>query len=667
MTGFTLPRGIGNNHGRPLATAEWATPEDIARFAFEQACKSDGMDAIRVGFTPHVELAGILETIYAEAAKAWDDAGRLPNKDARARMALQTMVSEKFRAVCEAASMPVSISDDRHILTFAGTRAGKGTTSITPNLCFYKGSVVVLDPKGENASLAALRRGGGDPEWCEGLGQTVFVFDPYGVSEHAVSNTVNASFNPLESLDPQSPTFVEDVVALADALIVPSKDDNGEHFDEMARRFIAAVIFYCFAYPQLDGDKKPCVPSLVDVRAYLMRGDEDAAEAERHGIKQVEELTGEAIDGKSIDPIRAMFRAMILKPDFAGGAMANDAGALMQAGDREFGAIVTTSSRATAFVDSPLMKRVLQSSNFDPQSVKTDPKGVSVFICLPPKYQATAAPWMRVLLTSILRACQDELTPPANGAPVLFVLDELAVLGRMRLIEQAIPFAAGYGVTLWPIFQDVAQLERIYGDNAQSFIANAGVIELFAVFDTKTAELCSKLLGEVELSRLTASQNLTQTGSTGAPSDYDRQTRPFTGGGGLGALVRTAAALTADDRTHQEGYSASTTSAEALHTVPLLRADEVRRLTARDTGLKIVIPNGGLPMVLRRIEYFKDPRLVGRYVPLKTRRAGVQNFQSPTDLRQYDKPEAAAERANAAYAELAIPLRLISNMKPKTA
>src|SRR5271166_1286351 len=44
-------------------------------------------------------------------------------------------------------------NDDRHILTVAGSRAGKGVSLIVPNLIWYEGSALVIDPKGENAAI----------------------------------------------------------------------------------------------------------------------------------------------------------------------------------------------------------------------------------------------------------------------------------------------------------------------------------------------------------------------------------------------------------------------------------------------------------------------------------------------------------------------------------
>ncbi|RDE07829.1 type IV secretory system conjugative DNA transfer family protein [Pelagibacterium lacus] len=55
----------------------------------------------------------------------------------------------------------VGYADDRHALVVSGTRSGKGTSIIVPNLILWPGSAVVIDPKGENATVTARRRGKG--------------------------------------------------------------------------------------------------------------------------------------------------------------------------------------------------------------------------------------------------------------------------------------------------------------------------------------------------------------------------------------------------------------------------------------------------------------------------------------------------------------------------
>src|SRR5208337_4930212 len=54
---------------------------------------------------------------------------------------------------------PLGYEDDRHISYIGGTRGSKGTTGIIPTLLTWPGSVCCIDPKGENATITAARRG----------------------------------------------------------------------------------------------------------------------------------------------------------------------------------------------------------------------------------------------------------------------------------------------------------------------------------------------------------------------------------------------------------------------------------------------------------------------------------------------------------------------------
>ena len=74
---------------------------------------------------------------------------------------------------------PLGYADDRHVCLVSGTRGGKGTGLIIPNLCLWPGSCVVIDPKGENATVTARRRGNGS-DYAHGMGQEVRILDPFG-------------------------------------------------------------------------------------------------------------------------------------------------------------------------------------------------------------------------------------------------------------------------------------------------------------------------------------------------------------------------------------------------------------------------------------------------------------------------------------------------------
>ena len=113
--------------------------------------------------------------------------------------------------------LPLHYAGDRHLLTVAPTRAGKGVAAIIPNLLTYAGSALVIDPKGENAMITAIRRGSGDEaRKIEGLGQEVHIVDPWGIATPRLG-TAPSCFNPLDWLDPDSLEIGENAMMLADA------------------------------------------------------------------------------------------------------------------------------------------------------------------------------------------------------------------------------------------------------------------------------------------------------------------------------------------------------------------------------------------------------------------------------------------------------------------
>ena len=118
---------------------------------------------------------------------------------------------------------------------------------------------------------------------------------------------------------------------------------------------------------------------------------------------------------------------------------------------------------------------------------------MTVFLCLSaPKFPVFNC-WLRLVLTSALDKMTDTLNPPAQ--PVCFMLDELATLGHVTSVETAVGLAAGYGIQLVTIFQDVAQMRDLYKGRWASFIGNAGVRALFNLDDYDSADYWSKPVG----------------------------------------------------------------------------------------------------------------------------------------------------------------------------
>lgn len=231
---LSLPRGAFKGaHNVKLSTAEWARPSTIARLAYE------GGGALFLGAAPYEEVWPKLLDLQANVAALQTDIEARPLAPIARAHALRELESIWLRGML-ADCMPLGLSDDRHFVTIAGARSGKGQSAIIPNLCLYPGSVVCLDPKGENASLTAARRGQGDA-WSQGLGQEVYVLDPFDVAK--VPQEMRASLNPLALLDVRSPLVVDDAALLAEGLILSDGDGN-DHWSETARNLVKGIILH---------------------------------------------------------------------------------------------------------------------------------------------------------------------------------------------------------------------------------------------------------------------------------------------------------------------------------------------------------------------------------------------------------------------------------------
>ena len=126
-----------------------------------------------------------------------------------------------------------------HLLTLAPTRSGKGVGTVIPNLLTAERSVIVVDPKGENARITARAR--------EDLGP-VHVLDPFGLTGRPSS-----ACNPLDILAPDSLDLGEDAATLADALVMdPAGQVSEPHWNEEAKALLTGLILFCACHEEAE-------------------------------------------------------------------------------------------------------------------------------------------------------------------------------------------------------------------------------------------------------------------------------------------------------------------------------------------------------------------------------------------------------------------------------
>ncbi|TNE51886.1 MAG: type IV secretory system conjugative DNA transfer family protein, partial [Sphingomonadales bacterium] len=137
---------------------------------------------------------------------------------------------------------PIAYAGLRHLLLVAPTRSGKGVSQIIPNLLSHPGSVVVIDPKGENAMITAKAR--------QEMGQTVHIVDPWGIV--AVDGIETARLNPLDWLRDGDSEITENSMILAEALVARS-EGNEKFWAEEAKALLQGVLLYLATDPHEDG------------------------------------------------------------------------------------------------------------------------------------------------------------------------------------------------------------------------------------------------------------------------------------------------------------------------------------------------------------------------------------------------------------------------------
>jgi len=503
------------------------------------------------------------------------------------------------RTVSETAQ-PVGWMDDRHMITIAGSRTGKGVSAIIPALCDYTGSVLCIDPKGENALRTAARRGFGTSQ-IKGMMQDVYVLDPYDIS--GVEREYLATFDPLDGLSAEADNTLEEAGIIADALVV-SANPRDAHFDDTAKAFIEALILHVVSDPHHAEDR-----TLGNVRFLLRDGDREARKRAVADIHQSEKIPSEHKDklADRISAFDALLASMATNESFEG-IIAGAASGLADLGDRERGSVLSTARRNLKFLDAPKMRACLSSGKHTLrlQELKQASNGVSVFLVMPSRLMKTHARWMRLLLNLTVSRLEADPTPAHKDRPVLAILDEFPMLGHLQVIENAIGYMAGFGLKIWSIIQDLSQLKRDYPDSWETFLGNAGMIQCFGNSDQTTLDYISKRLGEVEVIRETTNRSETATKSTSDLSDFEKIAR--TSGKQLGAFD-----LENNTKTASESTAKAVNTSQSLQKAPLLSAEEVRRYTARSTGMQIVMLADYRPLYLLRTPYFKDSFFDGKY------------------------------------------------------
>ncbi|MHB1244238.1 MAG: type IV secretory system conjugative DNA transfer family protein [Gaiellaceae bacterium] len=168
----------------------------------------------------------------------------------------------------------------------------------------------------------------------------------------------------------------------------------------------------------------------------------------------------------------------------------------------------------------------------------------TAYLCAPAHEQRRLQPLFATLVQEIVACAYDRATATGRplDPPLLLVLDECANIAPLRDLATLASTGAGQGIQLVSIFQDMAQINAVYGrDRAPTIVSNhrAKVI-LSGIADAQTLDYVGRLLGDEEVSQLSSTSGAEGRRSTTesitlrslAPANVLREMRP-----GRGLLV----------------------------------------------------------------------------------------------------------------------------------
>jgi type IV secretion system protein VirD4 len=355
--------------------------------------------------------------------------------------------------------------DDRPMVTIAGARAGKTSTVLEPNLYLYPGSMLVLDPKGELAQAAALRRT---------LGHDVHVLDPFGQSGQP-----SACFNVLAELDPKSWTIVDDVNAITHALIFDDGDQRSKHWTASARALLAGVILLTLMLPENERN-------LISIRELLLLTHPRLLAAMKAQPKSPDsDGHGEEYFNKNALGVQTLLGAMSQAGRRFDGILAAIGNRFLNTPPTERGSIFSTAAAQTDFLDSLPLRRISRQSSFNLGALRSA-RPTTILLCLPVGRMESHYRWLRLVVQMACTVLERLGAYPRDRPPILFMMEEFATLGHMEIMERAAAYFPGFGVKLWAVLQDVTQLQRYYGRSWETFLGNAGLVQCFANGDQST-------------------------------------------------------------------------------------------------------------------------------------------------------------------------------------
>ncbi|PYE92965.1 type IV secretion system protein VirD4 [Rhizobium sp. PP-F2F-G38] len=333
-----------------------------------------------------------------------------------------------------------------HGIIFAGS-GGYKTTSVTiPTALKWGGSLIVLDPSNEVAPMVADHRGK--------AGRDVHILDP---------KVPGTGLNVLDWIGRHGGTKEEDIAAVASWIMSDSGRATGVR-DDFFRASGLQLLTAMIADVCLSGHTEEEDQTLRQVRQNLAEPEPKLRER--------------------LEKIYANSRSDFVKENVA---------AFVNMTPETFSGVYANAVKETHWLSYPNYAALVSGSSFSTEDIASGT--VDVFINIDLKTLETHSGLARVIIGSFLNAIYNR--DGAINGRALFLLDEVARLGYMRILETARDAGRKYGITLTLIFQSIGQMRETYGgrDASSKWFESVSWISFSAINDPETADYISRRCG----------------------------------------------------------------------------------------------------------------------------------------------------------------------------
>jgi len=346
----------------------------------------------------------------------------------------------------------LTLAGQQGVALAAPPRSGKGVSFVIPNLLNWCDSAIVTDIKLENWMLTAGFR--------EAHGQAVYLFAPLAEDGRT------ARWDPLFYVSTEPEKRINGIQRIAEMLF-PEMPGVDPFWIASARSLFVGIALYLF--------ETPSIPKTIgEILRQGMASDDEGFSAHWKRIVQGRQSGRYPL---SAECVRALYDVIDLAP-------------------------VTASSIRKTFTSrldlwaNPILDRATSGNDFDLRELRS--KRMTIYVGINPDDLHRLRPVLALFFQQALGLQTHKLPEhdPTLKYQVAIFLDEVASLGKIPILAEAISYLPGYGVRVALIFHTPAQLREVYGAyNAETMMKSLAARILFAPKDFPDAREISDELG----------------------------------------------------------------------------------------------------------------------------------------------------------------------------